>query len=545
MAVLRPRSIACMRQHPIACMRQHRALLIGLFCLAMAGAPAAAQQNTGIALLIGDAVYPNAESPLKEPVGDARALGTQLRDEGFDVTVAENLPKQAMRQSLDRFYARIKSAATALIFFSGFGIQTGRQTYLIPVDAQIWNESDVRHDGFSLDKILGDMADQGAIVRIAIVDASRHNPYERNFRSAPAGLAAITAPKGAAVMMSAPSDTVLSDGGAAVFVPDLIKELKVSGATVEQVFNHTRVDVSRDTKGQEVPSFSSSLTQDVAFQPGAQPKLSEAEPVSPPAPSAPASTTIQPAAPAAATTKPAAPAATSTKPAAPAPAAKSPASSSTGSQPDSEAEARHDYAVTEILGTKQAWDDFLAKHPTGFYADLARQQSAKFAKNVPDTATAPTPSTDAAPTDLPGYYRRGQHYAVSGDYDDAIKDFSEVIRRDPKHAGALNDRCWVRAIKGQLSDALKDCDQALRIAPNYADALDSRGFANLKLGMLGRAIADYDAALERDPKRPTSLYGRGIAKTRNGDIEGGKKDIDAAKTMQASVADEFAGYGIR
>jgi hypothetical protein len=544
-------------------MKQCPTLLVSLFCLAMAWAPAVAQQDAGVALLIGNAAYPNAESPLKEPVGDARALGAQLRDEGFDVTVAENLSKQAMRQALDRFYAKAKSAPTALIFFSGFAIQTGRQSYLIPVDAQIWNEGDVRHEGFSLDKILSDMADQGAAERVAVVDASRHNPYERNFRSAPAGLAAITAPKGAAVMMSAPSDTVMSDGSAAVFVPDLIKELKVSGATIEQVFNHTRMDVSRDTKGQQVPSFSSSLAEDVALQPGSQsatasqPKVSEAEPVdkpkpaasSPPPPAAPASTTVHPPAPGAATTKPAAPAATSTKPAPPAPATKAtpPASSSTSSQADPDAEARHDYAVTELLGTKQAWDDFLGKHPTGFYADLARQQSAKFAKNVPDTAASPVPapSTDAAPADLPGYYRRGQHYALNGDYDDAIKDFTEVIRRDPKHAGALNDRCWVRAIKGQLSDALKDCDQALRIAPSYADALDSRGFTNLKLGMLRQAIADYDAALDRDPKRPSSLYGRGIAKTRNGDIDGGRKDIDAAKNMQASIADEFAGYGIR
>jgi Flp pilus assembly protein TadD len=544
-------------------MRQRIVLLLcALFLVAGRGPIAIAQSGDGVALLIANAAYPNAESPLKEPVNDARALGAQLRDEGFDVTIAENLSKQAMRQSLDRFYAKVKSAPTAVIFFSGFGIQSGRQSYLIPVDAQIWNEGDVRHEGFSLDKILSDMADQGAGERIAILDASRHNPFEPNFRSAPAGLAAITAPKGAAVMMSAPSDTVMSDGSAAVFVPELIKELKVSGATVEQVFNHTRMDVSRDTKGQQVPSFSSSLADDFALQTGphsttaSRPKVSEAEPVekpkpqvsTPPSIAAPTSPTSQTAAPIA-TTKPTSPAITSTKPAAPAPAAPStpPASSpTTSAQPDSEAEARHDYAMTEILGTKQAWDDFLAKHPTGFYANLARQQSAKFAKNVPDTApTTPAPSTDAAPTDLPGYYRRGQHYAVNGDYNDAIKDFTEVIRRDPKHAGALNDRCWVRAIKDQLSDALKDCDQALRIAPNYADALDSRGFINLKLGMLRQAIADYDAALDRDPKRPTSLYGRGIAKTRNGNIEDGRKDIDAAKAMQASIADEFAGYGIR
>jgi len=533
--------------------RQRLTWLPSLFFLAATFAPALAQQN-GVALLIGNAAYPNAEAPLKEPVGDARALGAQLRDQGFDVAVAENLSKQAMRQALDRFYGKLKSTSTALIFFSGFGIQTGRQSYLIPVDAQIWNEGDVRREGFSLDKILGDMADKGASVRIAIVDASRHNPYERNFRSAPAGLAAITAPRGAAVMMSVPSDTVISEGSATVFVPELIKELKVTDATVEQVLNRTRMDVSRDTKGQQVPSFSSSLAENFSFASGSQsapspqPKISEAEPVEKPAapvstPAAPAPA-AKPAAPAPASTKPVAPAPASTKPVAPAKPA-TPPSPSTSAQPDPEAEARHDYAVTELLATKKAWDDFLAKHPTGYYADLARQQIAKLAKVAPNSTAQPPQSADSAPTDLPGYYRRGQHYAVGGEYDKAIQDFTEVIRLNPKHAGALNDRCWVRAIKGDLSNALKDCNLALSIAPNYADALDSRGFTNLKLGMLSRAIADYDAALERDPKRATSLYGRGIAKSRNGDIDGGKKDIDAAKAIQASIADEFAGYGIQ
>jgi len=263
-------------------MKQRLTWLLSLLILAIAVAPAAAAPQSGVALLIGNAAYPNAEAPLKEPVSDARALGAQLRDQGFDVTVAENLSKQAMRQALDRFFGKLKSTGTALIFFSGFGIQTSRQSYLIPVDAQIWNEGDVRREGFSLEKILSDMADQGASVRIAVVDASRHNPYERNFRSAPAGLAAITAPKGAAVMMSAPSESVISDGSAAVFVPNLIKELRVTGATVEQVLNRTRMDVSRDTKGQQVPSFSSSLAEDFAFasgsqsSPSPQPKISQA-----------------------------------------------------------------------------------------------------------------------------------------------------------------------------------------------------------------------------------------------------------------------------
>ena len=99
------------------------------------------------------------------------------------------------------------------------------------------------------------------------------------------------------------------------------------------------------------------------------------------------------------------------------------------------------------------------------------------------------------PTDLPGFYQRGQRRAINGDYDLAVQDFTEVIRRDPKHAGALNDRCWVRALINDLKDALQDCNAALQIAPNYPDALDSRGLVNLKLGIFNKAIIDYDAAL--------------------------------------------------
>lgn len=211
----------------------------------------------------------------------------------------------------------------------------------------------------------------------------------------------------------------------------------------------------------------------------------------------------------------------------------------TVTSPDPEADARHDYVVAENLGTRQAWDDFVKKHPSGYYYDLARDQIAK----LPSTSGQST--DDPTPTDLAGFYRRGQRYAVNGQYDKSILDFNEVIQRDPKHAGALNNRCWVRGIVGQLQDALKDCNEALRIAPNYPDALDSRGMVNLKLGMYSESISDYNAALQIEPKKVSALYGRGMAETRSGKAAAGKRDIDAAKALQSNVADEFAGYGIR
>ena len=46
-----------------------------------------------------------------------------------------------------------------MLFFGGYGIQVGRESYMIPVDAVIWKESDVRREGVSVEVRAG--GDQG------------------------------------------------------------------------------------------------------------------------------------------------------------------------------------------------------------------------------------------------------------------------------------------------------------------------------------------------------------------------------------------------
>jgi hypothetical protein len=156
------------------------------------------------------------------------------------------------------------------------------------------------------------------------------------------------------------------------------------------------------------------------------------------------------------------------------------------------------------------------------------------------------PSADE-PTDLEGFLRRGFERAVHGDLQLAREDFDEVIRRDPGHAAALDDRCWVLAMLDEVQAALDDCNASLHVAPNFADALDSRGLVNLKLGFYRKAIADYTAALSQfhGNKRAAALYGRGVARKRSGNVAGAKLDMDAARAIKPTVADEFASYGIQ
>src|ERR1700723_3305638 len=223
------------------------------------------------ALVIGNAKYPDADAPLKEPVNDARSIADELKRDGFAVEVGENLTGDGMRKALERLYGHIKPGTVALIFFSGYGVQSNRQSFMIPVDAQIWTETDVRRDGISLETVLGEINSRGAGVKIALIDASRRNPFERRFRSFSAGLAPVIAPNGTLVMYSAALSSVISDNGGdhSLFVQELLKEIRVPDLAAEETLNRTRVGVTRASRQEQVPWISSSLAEDFSFIPGA------------------------------------------------------------------------------------------------------------------------------------------------------------------------------------------------------------------------------------------------------------------------------------
>jgi len=499
-----------------------------LVALAAMLAPVAAQPGDGskIALLIGNANYPDADAPLKQPVQDARALGDELRRNGFDVEVGENLTKEAMQRAFDRLYEKIKSGTSVVLFFGGFGTQMGRQTYLIPVNAQIWREADVQRDGTGIDTVLAEINARGANVKIAILDASRRNPFDRRIRGVSTGLAPVTAPKSTLVISAAAPGTVVNDGDGdnSVFVQELLKEMRSQGLTAEEIFNRTRIGVSRVTKGEQVPWISSSLVEDFYF--GKATRLTDSSP--PP----------------------------STKETRQEPPARDP-----------DADIRREYDFADRLGTRQGWQDFLAKYKTGAYAELARDKLARLEPQEttppPVKPEPPKPKTDTAskstepqiveldraieqnPDDIDAYFKRGLAHAQKARYSEAIKDFDQVIRLNPKDFEAFNNRCWARAVLGELQVALKDCNASLRLKPNFVDALDSRGLVNLKIGLPNSAIADYNAALRVNPKHASALYGRGKAKLRSGDKAGGNADLAAATAIDPDIAREFEDYGVK
>ncbi|MCL2713877.1 MAG: caspase family protein [Alphaproteobacteria bacterium] len=471
-------------------------LLLSMLLVGMTGPSYAGGER--FALVIGNAAYPDAEAPLKEPVNDAKALSEALKRNGFTVDLGVNLGGDAMRKAFDHFYDKVTKGSVALVFFSGYGIQSGRQSFMIPIDAKIWKDKDVRSDGISLESVLTELNNRRAGVKVALIDASRRNPYERRFRDASTGLAPVDAPSNSLVMYSTATNTVSPDRGGdrGLFVQQLLREIGAPVTAVE-VFERTKLGVIRASDQAQTPVYVSSLQDEFSFAPRVNNPPQNPPPLQYPDNRPTTNTTT-----------------TNT--------GGSAQSSMSGNQ--------------SSMGGNQT--PIITEEPTE-----TRPVEPNYSDDDPEIARL-TAQIERDGNDFTALYRRGQLFAQKKAYAAALRDFDRVLRTRPNDVEALNNRCWIHTVIDQLADARKDCNNALRLRPNFADALDSRGLLNLKSNMPRRAIVDFTGALQLNPNLATSLYGRGLALKRTGAAARGAVDIANAKTRDPNIEQEYADYGV-
>jgi len=226
-----------------------------------------AKKGSRLALVIGNGHYPDASEALDQPINDARALSGALRRDGFDVDVVEDATRDDLARAIERLKSKIKHDSVVMLFFGGYGVQASGESYMIPVDATIWKENDVRREGISVESVLDVMKEKGARAKLVVIDASRRNPYERRFRSFSHGLAPINAPDNALILTSATPGKVAEDSKStdSVLVSELLNHINSHSVGAEAAFNKTRVAISKASEGEQVPSVSSSLLEDVRF----------------------------------------------------------------------------------------------------------------------------------------------------------------------------------------------------------------------------------------------------------------------------------------
>jgi Caspase domain len=329
-------------------MRRYLSLAAALVIVATFSiAPAFAEKR--VALIIGNSAYRNAPR-LANPANDAQAMTLLLKNAAFDVIeTRSDLSINEMRRVVRDFSDPARDADMAVVYYAGHGIEVGGNNYLVPIDAALQRDIDVEDETVSLERIMT-VIESAKRLRLVILDACRDSPFIKTMKRT---MASRAIGRGLAKVEPTTSDTLIAfaaragstaadgQGTHSPFTTALLKHLTTPGLDLRIAFGRVRDDVLKSTRNAQEPFVYGSLG-------GGNISL----------------------------------------------VSLSPGRIDTDSAiriPSAEEKAAQDYQLAAQVGTKDAWDAFLAKHPTGFYSDLARAQLAKLTPPNSSAVSATTP----------------------------------------------------------------------------------------------------------------------------------------------------------
>lgn len=215
-----------------------------------------------VALLIGNAKYENALGRLVNPPNDVAVMQASLRRLGFEVHTALDVNKRGLMGAVKQFAKASESATVAMLYYSGHGIQSHGENYLLPVDAAIDKEADLDVEAVRLDGLLRQIEESKPRYTVVALDACRDNPVAKRQKSGLQGLARINQqPTSSFVAYATQAGTTAQDDGA--FARSLAKRLQQPGVGMRTVFDMVARDVESASSGKQQPLRLDGLRNDI------------------------------------------------------------------------------------------------------------------------------------------------------------------------------------------------------------------------------------------------------------------------------------------
>ena len=256
-----------------------RYLTVFFSLMCMLFAADAARADKRVAFVVGNGAYRNV-APLANPPIDAKAMASLLRNVGFDVVQGTNLTRDTMTDRLLEFGKKAQGADIAVFFYAGHGIAIGGINYLLPIDADIKSEMDVKlgaaiNIDLTLDQTMGD-----AKVRLVFLDACRDDPFTASIKSNSAtrsvavetGLAEMKSGEGTLIAFAAgPGQTAMDgqQGTNSPFTRALMAHITRSGVEIQQAMTEVRAQVNEETNKGQLPWGHTNLIGSVYLNPAA------------------------------------------------------------------------------------------------------------------------------------------------------------------------------------------------------------------------------------------------------------------------------------
>jgi hypothetical protein len=253
----------------------------------------AALADKRVAFVVGNGAYKSV-AQLPNPPIDAKAMAATLRNVGFDVIEGTNLTRDIMTDKLLEFGRKAQGADVAVFYYAGHGIAISGTNYLLPIDADIKSEMDVKLGGainvdVTLDQTMGE-----AKVKLVFLDACRDNPFAAKIKASTTrsvavgeGLAEMKSGEGTLIAFATgPGQTALDgqEGTNSPFTRALIAHITEPGVEIQQAMTEVRAQVSEETSKGQLPWGHTNLTGSVYLNPAAPAPSTAAAPAAGQAP---------------------------------------------------------------------------------------------------------------------------------------------------------------------------------------------------------------------------------------------------------------------
>ncbi|WP_316158529.1 MULTISPECIES: caspase family protein [unclassified Bradyrhizobium] len=263
-----------------------RYLTVALSLLCMVLTAEAAKADRRVAFVVGNGAYKSV-AQLPNPPVDAKAMAATLRNVGFDVVEGTNLTRDKMTEKLLDFGRKAQGADIAVFYYAGHGIAIAGTNYLLPVDADLKSEMDVKlgsaiNIDVTLDQTMGD-----AKVKLVFLDACRDNPFAAKIKSnsptrsvsVQTGLAEMKSGEGTLIAFATgPGQTALDGeaGANSPFTRALISHIAQPGIEIQQAMTAVRAQVNEETSKGQLPWGHTNLIGAVYLNPAAAPAATAA-----------------------------------------------------------------------------------------------------------------------------------------------------------------------------------------------------------------------------------------------------------------------------
>jgi uncharacterized caspase-like protein len=228
------------------------------------------------ALAIGNNAYVPRRLALRPCINDANDLSNSLRSIGFQVHCKADLDLNSMKSMTRRFVESIQPGAIVLFYFSGHGVQSDGDNYLIPIDSLGICEDNIKSTAIDAQKLINSMYEKRPKLIICILDCCRTDPpetpldrgknsFDRVLGGTRAGFAPMRAPPSTIIVYACAADEAASpkskNGRNSLYTYHLLRYIKTPNVDIETILRHTAADVQRDSNNEQIPYRYSSCNE--------------------------------------------------------------------------------------------------------------------------------------------------------------------------------------------------------------------------------------------------------------------------------------------